>query len=156
MRAKGGSPLCSIRWSGPPDGPDVGLPGGPGGVLGHDPHQGVGDVGGLQVGPLLRGEGEVHRPGRPLHVGELRGPHHRGGDFSQQPGQGDLCHGHPPKPGHLRHPAEDLLDLLGGVVVLQPGVVVLPQALGGRPGVPGEPPAGQSAVGGHGDAVLGA
>ena len=86
----------------------------------------------------------------------LVAPHHRRGDFLQQPRQGDFRHGYAVLLRQFRHPADDDPILLGGGVVLKLGVAVLLQPLGGLSRVLGEPAPGQGAVGRHGDVVLGA
>ena len=87
-------------------------------------------------------------------MGGLGHAHHRGGNLSQQPGQGDLRHGHASRLCQGSHLGENGGVLVRCAVVLALGVAVLFQPLGGLPRVLGQPAAGQGTIGGQGDVLL--
>ena len=87
---------------------------------------------------------------------QFGGPHDRGCHLGQQPRQRNLCHGNVSLFRQLRHPVNDALILLRCGVILEFGVAILLQALGGLAGVLGKPAACQGTVRCHGDVVLGA
>ncbi len=105
------------------------------GVLRHDAHQAVGDVGLLQIGALVRRQLYIHGFRRAVHMVQLRRARDRRGYLRHQPRQGHFGHRHAARVRYLGHAVNYNGVLLRRGVILEPGVIVLDEALARFAGV---------------------
>lgn len=93
-------------------------------ILRHYAYQFVGDIPFLQIGHFIGCQSQINRFRRIFNMVRLGSAHYRRGNLGQQPGKGNLRHGHTPFFRQLGHTVNNHGVLFDSSIILEFGIAV--------------------------------